>query len=144
MAKMTIIETLIFVVSIRQWHNFFLTEAKNYFLNSDLHEEIYTKPPPSVCHTQGYVSKLRRLYMVLNKFHEFDLRSLITIVITSFGFHSRDPDSTFFLITTFHDRILLSFYIDDINITCDDVCEIYDLNLYLAKQFIMKNFDTLC
>ena len=43
-ARMTSIRTLIAVASIRGW-KLSQMDVKNAFLNGDLHEEVYMKPP---------------------------------------------------------------------------------------------------
>lgn len=46
-ARMTSIRTLIVVASIRGWQ-LSQMDVKNAFLNGDLHEEVYMKPPPGL------------------------------------------------------------------------------------------------
>ena len=41
-------------------------DAKNVFLNGNLHEEVYMIPPPSVSHKSGEVCKLQKALIGLN------------------------------------------------------------------------------
>ncbi|GKA46038.1 gag-pol polyprotein [Tanacetum coccineum] len=58
-AKITIVRTLIAVDSSCQW-KISQMEVKNAFLNSDLKEEVYMKPPLAIPHQSGEVCKLRK------------------------------------------------------------------------------------
>lgn len=56
-AKMTIVHTMIAVASSCKWKIFHM-DVENAFLNGDLSEEVYMKPPPGVAHRSGEVCKL--------------------------------------------------------------------------------------
>ncbi|GJT04473.1 gag-pol polyprotein [Tanacetum coccineum] len=58
-AKMTTIRTLIAVASSRK-RKIFQLDVKNAFLNGDLNEKVFMKPPPGVSHKPGEVCKLRK------------------------------------------------------------------------------------
>ncbi|KAK2455409.1 putative mitochondrial protein [Trifolium repens] len=130
-AKMTTIRTLIAVASVRQWH-ISQMDVKNAFLNDDLHEEVYMVPPPGVSHNQEEVCKLKKALYGLKQAPRAWFEKFST-VITSLGFRFSDYDSTLFVRTTSHGRILLSLYVDDMVITGNDADGIDDLKLQLAK-----------
>jgi hypothetical protein len=58
-AHMTTIHTLLVVSSIREW-SIPQLDVKNDFLNSELHEDVYMRPPPGYSVPKGMVCHLRR------------------------------------------------------------------------------------
>nr|GEV86757.1 integrase, catalytic core [Tanacetum cinerariifolium] len=58
-AKITMVRTLIAVASSRKWKIFQL-DVKNAFLNGNLNEEVFMKPPPDVSYKSREVCKLRK------------------------------------------------------------------------------------
>jgi hypothetical protein len=56
---MTTVRTLFAVASIREWSISHL-DVKNAFLNGELHEEVYMRPPPGYSIPEGMVCCLRR------------------------------------------------------------------------------------
>lgn len=58
-AHMTTVRTLFAVASIREWSISHL-DVKNAFLNGELHEEVYMRPPPGYSIPEGMVCCLRR------------------------------------------------------------------------------------
>lgn len=64
-AKLTSVRTLISVASKLQWP-LYQMDVKNAFLNGDLQEEVYMKPPPGLSCPSNQVCRLRRaLYGIL-------------------------------------------------------------------------------
>ncbi|KAL5853429.1 hypothetical protein ACOSQ3_008547 [Xanthoceras sorbifolium] len=139
-AKMTTICTLIVVTSIRQWH-ISQMDIKNASLNDDLHEEVYMALQPSVSHNPGEVCKFNKSLYSLKQVPQAWFDKFST-VITSLGFSSSNHDSALFVKCT-NTCILLSLYVDDMIITSDDVDGIPVLKSELARQFEMKDLDSL-
>ncbi|XP_048229512.1 uncharacterized mitochondrial protein AtMg00810-like [Ricinus communis] len=140
-AKMTTVRTLIVVASIRRW-DITQMDVKNAFLNGDLHEEVYTVPPPGLDHHPGEVCRLRKALYGLKQaprawFEKF------SAVITSLDFHPSHHDSALFIKCTSTGRILLSLYVDDMIITGDDVVGISLLKSELTRCFAMKDLGSL-
>lgn len=113
-------------------------DVKNAFLNGDLHEEVYIVPPPSVSHKHGEVCKLKKVLFGLKHAHQAWFEKFST-VITTLGFSSNNHDLALFINCTTTGRILLSLYVDDMIITCDDVDGIAMLKSKLAHQFEIKD-----
>ena len=58
-AHMTTVRTLLVVASVRHWSVSQLG-VKNVFLNGELREEVYMRPPPGYSVDDGMVCRLRR------------------------------------------------------------------------------------
>ncbi|GJU95664.1 retrovirus-related pol polyprotein from transposon TNT 1-94 [Tanacetum coccineum] len=140
--KMTTVRTLIAISSSRKWKIFQLDD-KNAFLNGDLNEEVFMKPPPGVFHKPGEVCKLRKSLYGLKQAPRAWYEKFATVV-TSFGFVSSHHDSALFVNKSSARRILLSLYVDDMIITGDDCVGIESLKLELAHRFPMKDLGLLC
>lgn len=60
MAKMTTVQTLVALAASKSWP-IFQMDVKNAFLNGDLHEEVFIKPPPGLpLPSQDLICRLRR------------------------------------------------------------------------------------
>ena len=53
-AQLTFVRSLLVVTAARKWE-LFQMDVKNAFLNSDLSEEVYMKPPPGFPHSSSQV-----------------------------------------------------------------------------------------
>ncbi|GJU32336.1 uncharacterized mitochondrial protein-like protein [Tanacetum coccineum] len=140
-AKMTTVRTLIAVASSRKW-KIFQMDVKNAFLNGDLNEEVFMKPPPGVSHKLGEVCKLRKALYSLKQAPRAWYEKFAAIV-TSLGFVSSHYDSALFVKQSSATRILLSLYVDDMIITGDDCVGIESLKMELAHRFAMKDLGLL-
>lgn len=85
-------------------------------------------PPPCVSHNHREMYKLKKAIYGLKQaprtwFEKF------TTIITSICFSSSNHDLDLFVWTTIRGLILLSLYVDDVIVTCDNVNEISDLKL---------------
>ncbi|GKV42583.1 hypothetical protein SLEP1_g49966 [Rubroshorea leprosula] len=103
-ARLTFVRSLLAITAIRRW-KLFQMDVKNAFLNGDLEEEVYMKPPPGLNHPPN-----------------------------KFGFTSSPHDTALFIRKTTQGIILLLLYIDDIIITGDDVAVTSSDDGYLLSQ----------
>jgi hypothetical protein len=111
------------VASIRAW-SISQLDVKNVFLNGELHEEVYMKPPPRYFVPDGMVCRLRRSLYGLKQAPRAWFQRFASVVTTA-GFSLSDHDPTLFVHTSSRDRtllllLLLLLYVDDMIIAGDD------------------------
>ncbi|CAM8901660.1 unnamed protein product [Rhodiola kirilowii] len=136
-AHMTTIRTLLAVASVREW-SISQLDVKNAFLNGELREEVYMRPPPGYSIPDGMVLRLRRSLYGLKQaprawFERF------SSVVTAAGFTASDHDPALFIHTSTRGRTLLLLYVDDMLITGDDLQHIAFVKEHLNTQFLMKD-----
>lgn len=73
-ARLTSVRSLLAIAAAKHWQ-LFQMDVKNAFLNGDLQEEVYMKPPPGYAHPPQKVCRLRRALYGLNKLPEPGLPS---------------------------------------------------------------------
>ena len=119
-------------------------DVKNAFLHGDLDEEIYMDLPPGFTTTCdiGKVCRLRKsLYGLKQSPRAWFGRFAQSM--RNYGFKQTQADHTLFLK---HDKgklTALIVYVDDMVVTGNDVEGIQKLQMYLAKEFEMKDLGTL-
>ena len=101
-------------------------DVKNAFLNGDLSEEFYMKPPPGFPHFTSQVCKLRRALCGLKQapcawFEKF------SSTIHKLGFTNSSYDYGLFIRKTQAGITLLILYVDNMIITGDDASGISEL-----------------
>ncbi|XP_023765590.2 uncharacterized mitochondrial protein AtMg00810-like [Lactuca sativa] len=100
-------------------------------------------PPPRIQHRSGEVCRLHKALYGLKKAPRAWFDKFSTF-ITSIGFVQSNHDSDLFVRCLSAGRILLSLYMDDMIITCDDHGGIESLKHDLARRFAMKDLGLLC
>ncbi|KAL9263314.1 Retrovirus-related Pol polyprotein from transposon RE1-like protein [Drosera capensis] len=113
-------------------------DVKNAFLNGDLSEEVYMKPPPGYDHPPNKVCLLRKALYGLKqaprawyaKFHS---------TLGQLGFTISSYDSVLFIKKSSTDILLLLLYVDDMIITGDNIYCIQKVKKFLSAQFEMKD-----
>ena len=117
-------------------------DVKNAFLNGDLKQQVYMKPPPAYSCPSGKVCLLRKaLYGLKQAPREwFDKFST---TICGLGFTCSPHENALFICKSEHGVVLLLLYVDDMIITGDDAEEIQQLKEHLATEFEMKNLGDL-
>ncbi|KAG5547345.1 hypothetical protein RHGRI_013130 [Rhododendron griersonianum] len=140
-ARLTSVRSLIAIAAVRKWR-LNQMDVKNAFLNGDLTEEVYMRPPPGYNHPPNKVCKLNRALYGLKQAPRAWFAKFST-TIQNFGFFSSQYDSALFIRKSASGIIFLLLYVDDMIITGDDTIGISDLKAFLNKQFQMKDLGTV-
>ena len=107
-------------------------DVKNVFLNRDLSEEVYMRPPLGLFIESNKVCHLRRALYGLKQaprawFAKF------SSTIFCLGYTVTSYDSALFLHRTDKGTILLLLYVDDMIITGDNHSDIQELKDFLSQ-----------
>jgi hypothetical protein len=138
---MTTVHTLLAVVSVCAW-SISQLNVKNAFLNGELYEEVYMRPPPGYFVPDGMVCCLRcSLYGLKQAPCAWFQRFASVIIATSFS--PSNHDLALFIHTSPRGRTLLLLYVDDIIITGDDSEYIAFIKARLSEKFLMSNLGPL-
>ncbi|GKU98443.1 hypothetical protein SLEP1_g11451 [Rubroshorea leprosula] len=94
-ARLTSVRSLLAIAAIWRW-KLFQMDVKNAFLNGDLEEEVYMKPPPGLHHPPNKVCRLRRaLYGLKQSPRAWYAKFSATV--SEFGFTSSPHDTALFI-----------------------------------------------
>jgi hypothetical protein len=115
---MTTIRTLLIVASIRKW-SISQLDVKNIFLNGELCEDVYIRPPPRYSVPEGMVCHIRHSLYGLNQAPHAWFQRFVSMVI-AVGFSASTHDPALFIHLSPRGRTLLLLYVDDMIITDDD------------------------
>ncbi|GKV52127.1 hypothetical protein SLEP1_g58720 [Rubroshorea leprosula] len=140
-ARLTIVRSLLAITAVHKW-KLFQMDVKNAFLNGDLEDEVYMKPPPRLTPPSNKVCRLRRALYGLKQppqawFAKF------SCTVSEFGFTSSPHDTALFVSKSTQGMVLLLIYVDDMIITRDDASKIDELKQFLSHRFEMKDLGSL-
>ena len=116
--------------------------VKNAFLDGDLSEEVYMQPSPGLSVESNKVYHLRHALYGLKQAPKAWFTKLSSTIFR-LAYTASPYDFALFLHCTDKGTILLLLYVDDMNITGDDLSDIQDLKDFLSQQFEMKNLGHL-
>jgi hypothetical protein len=140
-AHMTTIHTLIIVASVWGW-SISQLDVKNTFLNGELREDVYMRPPSGYFVSEGMVCHLRRsLYGLKQAPRAWFQRFASMVIATGFSDNAHDP--ALFVHVSPRGRTLLLLYVDDMIITGDDPQYIAFVKARLSDQFLISDFSPL-
>jgi hypothetical protein len=117
-------------------------DVKNVFLNGELRENVYMRPPPRYFVSEGMVCHLRHSLYGLKQAPRAWLQRFASMV-TAAGFSASAHDPALFVHVSPRSRILLLLYMDDMIITSDDPEYITFVKDYLSDQFLMPDLSPL-
>jgi hypothetical protein len=140
-AHMTTIHTLLAVTSIREW---FISQldVNNAFLNGELCEDIYMRPPPGYSVPEGMVCHICRSLYGLKQAPRTWFQCFASVVIAA-GFSTSTHNPALFVHVSPRGRTLFILYVDDMIITGDDPEYIAFVKAHLIDQFLMSDLGPL-
>jgi hypothetical protein len=140
-AHITTIHTLLAMASVRGW-SICQLEVKNVFLNGELREDVYMRPPAGYSVPKGMVCHLCwSLYGL--KQAPWTWFQCFASVVTTTGFSISAHDLPLFVHVSPRGSTLLLLYMDDMIITGDDPEYIAFVKTRLSDQFLVSNLGLL-
>jgi hypothetical protein len=130
---MITIRTLLVVASVQEW-SISQLDVKNAFLNGELREDVYIRPPNKYSVPKGMVCHLRRFLYGLKQAPQAWFQRF-TSVVTTAGFSASTHDPALFVYVSRHGRTPL-LYVNDMIITGDDPEYIVFVKTRLSDQFL--------
>jgi hypothetical protein len=116
--------------------------VKNAFLNCELHEDVYMRPPPGYSVSEDMVCHLcRSLYGI--KQASWAWFQHFASVVTTADFSTSAHGPALFVHVSPSGRTLLLLYVDDMIITGDDPEYIAFAKARFSDQFLMSDFGPL-
>jgi hypothetical protein len=112
-------------------------DVKNVFLNGELREDVYMRPPLGYSVPEGMVCHLRCSRYGLKQAPRAWFQHFPSVVIAA-GFSSSAHDPTLFVHVSLRGRTLL-LYVDDMIITGDDPDYIAFVKTHLSDQFLISD-----
>ncbi|GKV12131.1 hypothetical protein SLEP1_g23321 [Rubroshorea leprosula] len=109
-ACLTFVSSLLAIATIWRW-TLFQMDVKDAFLNGDLEEDVYMKPPPRLNHPPNKVCRLRlALYGLKQSPRAWYAKFNATV--NEFGFTSNPYDIALFIRKTAQDLGVLSYFLE--------------------------------
>ncbi|KAL1206311.1 Retrovirus-related Pol polyprotein from transposon RE2 [Cardamine amara subsp. amara] len=119
-------------------------DVKNAFLQGELEEEVYMKPPPGLESSvpQGKVLKLRKAIYGLKQSPRAWYHKL-SFTLTAKGFRRSEADHTLFTYQSTQGIIVVLVYVDDLIISGNDQAGIQETKFFLKSVFDIKDLGEL-
>jgi hypothetical protein len=115
--------------------------VKNVFLNGELREDVYMRPPARYFVPEGMICHIcPSLYGLKQALRAWFQRFSSVIIAAGFSTNAHDP--ALFVHVSHRGRILL-LYVDDMIITGDDPEYITFVKFRLSDQFLMSDLGSL-
>jgi hypothetical protein len=138
---MITIHTLLLVAYVRGW-SISQLDVKNVFLNGELREDVYMRPPLGYSVPEGMICHLRRSLYGLKQAPRAWFQCFASVV-TAAGFSASAHDPALFVHVSPRGRTLLLLYVDDMIITDDGTEYIAFVKACLSNQFLMSDLGPL-
>jgi hypothetical protein len=140
-AHMTTIHTLLIVSSVQEW-SISQLDVKNIFLNGEMHEDVYTRPPPGYSVLEGMIYHHHCSLYGLKQTPRAWFQHFASVVTTA-DFSANAHNPTLFVHVPPRGMTLLLLYVDDMIITSDGPEYIVFIKAHLSDQFFMSDLGPL-
>jgi hypothetical protein len=138
--RMSSVRTLLSLATRNGW-DVQQCDVKTAFLEAELEEDIYVRPPEGY-ESPGVVYKLARaLYGLKQSSRAWNKR--LGAALHKYGFHPLTSDTCVFKKTTRGKVTLVGVYVDDLIVTGDDTSGIREIKQQLGKEFRLKDMGSL-
>ncbi|KAL1204565.1 Retrovirus-related Pol polyprotein from transposon RE2 [Cardamine amara subsp. amara] len=142
-AKLHTVRVILSLATNLSWE-LWQMDVKNAFLQGELEEEVYMKPPPglesSIPH--GKVFKLRKAIYGLKQSPRAWYHKL-SFTLTAKGFRRFEADHTLFTSQSAQGIIVVLVYVDDLIISGNDQAGIQETKFFLKSVFDIKDLGEL-
>ena len=135
-AKLHTIRIVLSLVVNLEW-DLWQMDVKNVFLQGELEDEVYMRPPPGLesLVKPGNVLRLKKAIYGLKQSPRSWYHKLST-TLNGRGFNKSEADHTLFTLTSQREMVVILIYVDDIIITGSD-----KEGISLTKAFLKASFD---
>ncbi|KAL1205729.1 Retrovirus-related Pol polyprotein from transposon RE2 [Cardamine amara subsp. amara] len=142
-AKLHTVRVILSLATNLSWE-LWQMDVKNAFLQGELEEEVYMKPPPGLERSipHGKVLKLRKAIYGLKQsptawYHK------LSFTLTAKGFRRSEADHTLFTSQSAQGIVVVLVYVDDLIISGNDQAGIQETKLFLKSVFDIKDLGEL-
>lgn len=125
---------MLLAIAVQERMHLHQIDVSTAYLNSELNEDVYMKPPEGFNETHGKVLKLRKAIYGLKQSGRAWNEKLDT-VLQNFGFVPCNNEPCLYKMKINGELILVAVYVDDIIIACKDEKEIFRIKSMIAEQF---------
>ncbi|KAG7594092.1 Integrase catalytic core [Arabidopsis thaliana x Arabidopsis arenosa] len=142
-AKLHTVRVVLSLATNLEWE-LWQMDVKNAFLQGELEEEVYMKPPPGLedHNAPGKVFKLKKAIYGLKQSPRAWYHKLSTTLLDR-GFKKSEADNTLFTLPSKEGIVVILVYVDDIIISGNDKVGIQETKAFLKSVFDIKDLGEL-
>ncbi|KAG7547971.1 GAG-pre-integrase domain [Arabidopsis suecica] len=142
-AKLHTVRVVLSLATNLEWE-LWQMDVKNAFLQGELEEEVYMKPPPGLedHNAPGKVFKLKKAIYGLKQSPRAWYHKLSTTLLDR-GFKKSEADNTLFTLPSKEGIVVILVYVDDIIISGNDKVGIHETKAFLKSVFDIKDLGEL-
>ncbi|KAG7594090.1 Retrotransposon gag domain [Arabidopsis thaliana x Arabidopsis arenosa] len=142
-AKLHTVRVVLSLATNLEWE-LWQMDVKNAFLQGELEEQVYMKPPPGLedYNAPGKVFKLKKAIYGLKQSPRAWYHKLSTTLLKR-GFKKSEADNTLFTLPSKEGIVVILVYVDDIIISGNDKVGIQETKTFLKSVFDIKDLGEL-